>query len=73
MIFVEYVVKREIIHAWLSFLPIKGDLIEAKGADKLLCSLTERQDMELLGPNNRYVPKFFVLVIFHQDSFLVKR
>ncbi|KAM0044288.1 putative armadillo-like helical, importin beta family [Helianthus debilis subsp. tardiflorus] len=46
-----------IIPAWLSCLPIKGDLIEAKVVHELLCSMVERSDMELLGPNNQYVPK----------------
>ncbi|KAJ0941466.1 putative TOG domain, importin beta family [Helianthus annuus] len=47
----------QIIPAWLSCLPIKGDLIEAKVVHELLCSMVERSDMELLGPNNQYVPK----------------
>ncbi|MFS7961093.1 putative armadillo-like helical protein [Helianthus anomalus] len=47
-----------VIHAYLSYLPIKGDLIKAKCVHELLCSLVERQlDMELQRPNNRYVQK----------------
>ncbi|KAD4384200.1 hypothetical protein E3N88_24368 [Mikania micrantha] len=47
----------QLIPAWLSCLPIKGDLIEAKVVHELLCLMVERSDMELLGPNNQYVPK----------------
>ncbi|KAJ0687859.1 putative armadillo-like helical protein [Helianthus annuus] len=47
---------KQVIHACLSYLPIKGDLIEAKGVHELLCSLVKRQlDMELQRPYNRYV------------------
>ncbi|XP_076918274.1 uncharacterized protein LOC143578652 [Bidens hawaiensis] len=47
----------QIIPAWLSCLPIKGDLIEAKVVHELLCSMVERSDVELLGPNNQNLPK----------------
>ncbi|XP_076913708.1 uncharacterized protein LOC143572424 isoform X1 [Bidens hawaiensis] len=47
----------QIVPAWLSCLPIKGDLIEAKVVHELLCSMVERSDVELLGPNNQYLPK----------------
>ncbi|GKA65282.1 importin-5-like protein [Tanacetum coccineum] len=47
----------QIIPAWLSCLPIKGDVIEAKAVHELLCSMVERSDMELLGPNNQNIPK----------------
>lgn len=46
-----------VVPAWLSFLPIKGDLIEAKIVHEQLCSMVERSDAELLGPNNLYLPK----------------
>ncbi|KAJ0798435.1 putative armadillo-like helical, importin beta family [Helianthus annuus] len=55
-----------IIPAWLSCLPIKGDLIEAKVVHELLCSMVERSDMELLGPNNQYVPK--IVSVFAEVS-----
>ncbi|KAF5807756.1 putative armadillo-like helical, importin beta family [Helianthus annuus] len=55
-----------IIPAWLSCLPIKGDLIEAKVVHELLCSMVERSDMELLGPNNQYVPK--IVLVFAEHS-----
>ncbi|OMP07451.1 phosphoinositide 3-kinase regulatory subunit 4 [Corchorus olitorius] len=47
----------QIVPAWLSCLPIKGDLIEAKLVHDQLCSMVERSDQELLGPNNQYLPK----------------
>ncbi|KAJ0606051.1 putative armadillo-like helical, importin beta family [Helianthus annuus] len=56
----------QIIPAWLSCLPIKGDLIEAKVVHELLCSMVERSDMELLGPNNQYVPK--IVSVFAEVS-----
>ncbi|KAF5796827.1 putative armadillo-like helical protein [Helianthus annuus] len=67
----------QIIPAWLSCLPIKGDLIEAKVVHELLCSMVEstfnkprslyyRSDIELLGPNNQYVPK--IVSVFTEVS-----
>ncbi|KAJ0903017.1 putative armadillo-like helical, importin beta family [Helianthus annuus] len=67
----------QIIPAWLSCLPIKGDLIEAKVVHELLCSMVEstfnkprslyyRSDIELLGPNNQYVPK--IVSVFTEHS-----
>ncbi|XVF30792.1 hypothetical protein REPUB_Repub16aG0089000 [Reevesia pubescens] len=47
----------QIVPAWLSCLPLKGDLIEAKLVHDQLCSMVERSDQELLGPNNQYLPK----------------
>ncbi|XP_034223472.1 importin-5-like isoform X2 [Prunus dulcis] len=47
----------QLVPAWLSCLPIKGDLIEAKVVHDQLCSMVERSDRELLGPNNQYLPK----------------
>ncbi|KAK1281696.1 hypothetical protein QJS10_CPB22g01251 [Acorus calamus] len=47
----------QVVPAWLSCLPIKGDLIEAKVVHDQLCTMVERSDMELLGPNNQYLPK----------------
>nr|KAJ0196796.1 hypothetical protein LSAT_V11C700366170 [Lactuca sativa] len=49
----------QVILAWLRCLPIKGDLIEAKVVHELLCSMVERSDTVLLGPNNQYLPKKF--------------
>lgn len=47
----------QVIPAWLNFLPIKGDLIEAKVVHEQLCSMVERSDEELLGPSNQFLPK----------------
>ncbi|KAL3518942.1 hypothetical protein ACH5RR_021531 [Cinchona calisaya] len=47
----------QVVPAWLNCLPIKGDLIEAKVVHEQLCSMVERSDRELLGPNNQYLPK----------------
>ncbi|KAK4773555.1 hypothetical protein SAY87_028574 [Trapa incisa] len=47
----------QVVPAWLNCLPIKGDLIEAKVVHEMLCSMVERSDRELLGPNNQYLPK----------------
>ncbi|XP_061343320.1 uncharacterized protein LOC133289409 [Gastrolobium bilobum] len=47
----------QVVPAWLSCLPIKGDLIEAKVVHEQLCSMVERSDRELIGPNNQYLPK----------------
>ncbi|KAG0485517.1 hypothetical protein HPP92_009596, partial [Vanilla planifolia] len=47
----------QVVPSWLSCLPIKGDLIEAKLVHDQLCSMVERSDRDLLGPNNQYLPK----------------
>ncbi|OAY28974.1 importin-5 [Manihot esculenta] len=47
----------QVVPAWLNCLPITGDLIEAKVVHEQLCSMVERSDSELLGPNNQYLPK----------------
>lgn len=47
----------QVVPAWLNCLPIKGDLIEAKVVHDQLCSMAERSDRELLGPNNQHLPK----------------
>ncbi|XP_076938845.1 uncharacterized protein LOC143607196 isoform X2 [Bidens hawaiensis] len=47
----------QVIPSWLSCLPLKDDLFEAKAVHDLLCSMVERSATELLGPNNQYLPK----------------
>ncbi|KAJ8760124.1 hypothetical protein K2173_010980 [Erythroxylum novogranatense] len=47
----------QVVPAWLNCLPITGDLIEAKVVHEQLCSMVERSDVEILGPNNQYLPK----------------
>ncbi|KAJ6974900.1 uncharacterized protein [Populus alba] len=50
-----------IVPAWLSCLPIKSDLIEAKLVHDQLCSMVERSDRELFGSNNQYLPKIVLV------------
>ncbi|XP_039030955.1 importin-5-like [Hibiscus syriacus] len=47
----------QVVPAWLNCLPIKGDLIEAKVVHEQLCSMVERSDNEVLGPNHNSLPK----------------
>ncbi|XP_070044641.1 uncharacterized protein [Nicotiana tomentosiformis] len=47
----------QVIPAWLNCLPIKADLVEAKLVHEQLCSVVERSDRELLGPNYQYLTK----------------
>ncbi|XP_057982849.1 uncharacterized protein LOC131167857 [Malania oleifera] len=47
----------QVVPVWLSCLPIKNDLIEAKVVHDQLCSMVERSDREVLGPNNQFLPK----------------
>lgn len=51
----------QVIPAWLNCLPIRGDLIEAKVVHDQLCSMVERSDTELLGPNNQNLPKIILV------------
>lgn len=51
----------QVVPAWLSCLPIKGDLIEAKVVHDLLCSMVERSDKELIGHNNQYLSKIVAI------------
>ncbi|MCD7457319.1 hypothetical protein HAX54_034868 [Datura stramonium] len=47
----------KVIPVWLNCLPIKADLDEAKDVHEQLCSMVERSDRELLGPNYQHLPK----------------
>ncbi|XP_006650446.2 importin-5-like [Oryza brachyantha] len=47
----------QVVPAWLSCLPLKNDLIEAKIVHEQLCMMLEKSDRELLGQNNQYLPK----------------
>ncbi|MBA0568447.1 hypothetical protein Golob_005943 [Gossypium lobatum] len=57
----------QIVPAWLNCLPIKGDLIEAKVVHEQLCSMVERSDSEVLGPNHQYLPK--IVAVFAEVKF----
>ncbi|PHT97046.1 hypothetical protein BC332_34029 [Capsicum chinense] len=47
----------QIIPTWLNCLPIKDDVYEAEAVLNQLCSMVERSDTELLGPNYLHLPK----------------
>ncbi|CAM6081611.1 unnamed protein product [Calypogeia fissa] len=47
----------QVVPAWLSCLPLKNDMVEAKIVHEQLCVMVERADPQLLGPNNQYLPK----------------
>ncbi|XP_009629529.1 uncharacterized protein [Nicotiana tomentosiformis] len=47
----------QIIPVWLNCLPIKCDMAAAKYVHDQLCSMVERLDGELIGPNYQYIPK----------------
>ncbi|KAJ7541709.1 hypothetical protein O6H91_10G072300 [Diphasiastrum complanatum] len=47
----------QVLPAWLSFLPVKGDLVEAKLVHEQLCVMVERSDPYLLGLNYQFLPK----------------
>uniref|UniRef100_A0ACD5WAS2 Uncharacterized protein n=1 Tax=Avena sativa TaxID=4498 RepID=A0ACD5WAS2_AVESA len=47
----------QVIPAWLSCLPLKNDLVEARIVHEQMCAMLEKSDRELLGHNNQYLPK----------------
>lgn len=47
----------QVVPSWLSCLPLKNDLIEAKIVHEHLCLMVERSDSELLGPDNMYLSR----------------
>ncbi|KAH7435426.1 hypothetical protein KP509_06G064500 [Ceratopteris richardii] len=51
----------QVVPAWLSCLPIRADLVEAKVVHEQLCSLMERSDPILLGSNSQYLPKIIAV------------
>ncbi|KAF0913161.1 hypothetical protein E2562_020287 [Oryza meyeriana var. granulata] len=58
----------QVIPAWLSCLPIKNDLIEAKIVHEQLCMMLEKSDRDLLGHNNQYLPKIVSIFAEHTDA-----
>ncbi|KAF2295521.1 hypothetical protein GH714_033129 [Hevea brasiliensis] len=50
----------KLVPTWLSFLPIKEDLTEAKSVHEQLCSMVERLDRELFGPSCEHLYKIVV-------------
>ncbi|XP_010531149.1 PREDICTED: importin-5-like isoform X1 [Tarenaya hassleriana] len=51
----------QVIPAWLNCLPIRNDVIEAKVVHDQFCSMVERQDVDLLGPNKQNLPKIITV------------
>ncbi|KAH7315386.1 hypothetical protein KP509_21G047300 [Ceratopteris richardii] len=47
----------QVVPAWLSCLPIRNDLAVAKLVHAQLCSMVERSDPQVLGADNRNLPK----------------
>lgn len=51
------------IPAWLSFLPLKEDLVEAKIMHEQLCSMVARLDRDLLGAGNQNLVKIIAVLL----------
>lgn len=47
----------QVLPTWLSYLPVKGDLMEAKLVHQQLCRMVETSDPRLLGTNLENLPK----------------
>ncbi|KAL2333194.1 hypothetical protein Fmac_014407 [Flemingia macrophylla] len=53
----------KMVPAWLSFLPLTNDLIEAKLMHEQLCLMVSRLDKDLLGSDNQNLPKIMVVFL----------
>ncbi|KAK7302067.1 hypothetical protein RJT34_12946 [Clitoria ternatea] len=53
----------KIVPTWLSFLPLKNDLIEAKVMHEQLCLMVARLDMDLLGAGNQNLVKIIAVFL----------
>ncbi|KAK7305662.1 hypothetical protein VNO77_43570 [Canavalia gladiata] len=53
----------KIVPAWLSFLPLKNDLIEANVMHEQLCLMVARSDKDLLGAGNQNLVKIIVVFL----------
>ncbi|XP_027335605.1 uncharacterized protein LOC113849710 [Abrus precatorius] len=53
----------KIVPAWLSFLPLKNDLIEAKVMHEQLCLMVARLDKDLLGAGNQNLVKIITVFL----------
>ncbi|KAL2597960.1 hypothetical protein AAZX31_11G218700 [Glycine max] len=51
------------VPAWLSFLPLRNDLIEAKLMHEQLCLMAERFDKDLLGADSQNFIKIIVVLL----------
>nr|XP_033511938.1 ran-binding protein 6-like [Nicotiana tomentosiformis] len=66
----------EVVPFWLNCLPIKGALDEAKYVHDLLCSMVERLDRQLIGPNYQGLPKIisvFAEVLCSEKALATKK
>ncbi|GAB4851477.1 Importin-5 [Ancistrocladus abbreviatus] len=52
----------QVVPLWLNCLPIRDDVAEAKYVHEQLCSMVERSDGDLLGPNNENLPKIVAVL-----------
>ncbi|XP_045826344.1 importin-5-like [Trifolium pratense] len=52
-----------IVPVWLSFLPLKDDLVEAKIMHDQLCLMVGRLDKDLLGPGNQNLVKIITVFL----------
>ncbi|XP_020539459.1 importin subunit beta-3 isoform X1 [Jatropha curcas] len=53
----------KLVPTWLSFLPIKDDLVEARFVHEQLCSMVERSDIVLLGNNCQHLHKIILVFL----------
>ncbi|RZB72758.1 uncharacterized protein LOC114382313 [Glycine soja] len=53
----------QMVPAWLSFLPLRNDLIEAKLMHEQLCLMAERFDKDLLGADSQNFIKIIVVLL----------
>eukprot|EP00898_Chlorokybus_atmophyticus_P005983 jgi/Chlat1/6386/Chrsp44S05759 len=47
----------KVIPAWLAYLPLRGDKVEAQLVHEQLTSMVEQQDAQLLGPSMQHLPR----------------
>ncbi|KAF2290504.1 hypothetical protein GH714_014161 [Hevea brasiliensis] len=59
---------KNLVPTWLSFLPIKNDLTEAKSVHEQLCLMVERLDKELLGPSCEHLHKIVVVYLEQNNN-----
>ncbi|XP_059670758.1 uncharacterized protein LOC132316268 [Cornus florida] len=52
----------QVFSVWLSYLPLRNDSVEAKLVHEQLCSMLEKLDNELLGPDNINLPKILDVI-----------
>ncbi|GAU22441.1 hypothetical protein TSUD_123280 [Trifolium subterraneum] len=55
--------RSSIVPVWLSFFPLKDDLVEAKIMHEQLCLMVGRLDKDLLGPGNQNLVKIITVFL----------